>query len=260
MGRVFGTRTAILGHRGCGKGVVDGHGENTLASFLAAVGCGADWIEVDVRRTVDDQLIVAHHPTAPDGTFWTDLTGVQAQGRGVLGLAELLEAVPAHVGVNFDLKSSMEDALRSRDATTAALLAPVAAREALRRPALITSFDAAALGILRERAPGVARGILTWVHFPIGQAVAAAGHLDVQVLAAQWKSLRPNHIEDETMHRPLEYIVDLVHRSGCEFLVWCPPLAFSRQLRDAGADALCVNDVPTFLAQTLAGSVLRPRR
>lgn len=254
MGRVFGTRTAVLGHRGCGKGVVGGHGENTLASFLAAVDCGVDWVEVDVRRTRDDELIVAHHPSAEDGAFYADLTGAQARARGVIGLSELLDVVPAHVGVNFDLKSSAEDALRDRGGTTAALLAPVAAREARRRDTLVTSFDAAALGIVRELAPRVARGILTWVHFPIGQAVAAAGHLDVQVLAAQWKSLQPNHIEDATMHRPLDYVVDLVHRSGCEFLVWCPPLKFARELRAAGADALCVNNVPTFVAQMLAAA------
>lgn len=252
MGSLFGTRTALLGHRGCGKGVVDGHTENTLGSFLAAVELGVDWVEVDVRRTADDDLVVAHHPTAPDGTFWADLPAAQARARGVLGLAELLEALPPGVGVNLDLKSCAEDALRARGATTAALLAPVAGREARRRPTLVTSFDAGALGILRERAPGVPRGILTWVNFPIGQAVAAAGHLDVQVLAAQWKSLQPSDIEDETMHRPLEYVVDLVHRAGCEFLVWCPPLTFSRRLREAGADALCVNDVPRFLAADLA--------
>jgi glycerophosphoryl diester phosphodiesterase len=254
MSSVFGTRTAVLGHRGCGKGVIGGYDENTLGSFLLAVELGVDWLEVDVRRTADDALIVAHHPTAADGRFWADLTGTQARHSGVLGLAELLDAVPSHVGINFDLKSSMEDALRDRDATTAALLAPVAAREARRRPTLVTSFDAAALTIVRELAPAVPRGILTWITFPIGQAVAAAGHLDVQVLAAQWKSLRPNDVEDETMHRPLDYTVDLVHRSGCEFLVWCPPVTFSRLLQDAGADALCVNDVPAFLDAMLEGA------
>ena len=60
-------------------------------------------------------------------------------------------------------------------------------------PTLATTFDAGALDILRELAPGVPRGLLTWLDFPIGQAVAAAGHLDVQVLAAHWGSLRrPN--------------------------------------------------------------------
>jgi len=254
MGSLFGTRTAVLGHRGCGKGVVAGHAENTLGSFLTAVELGVDWVEVDVRRTADDGLVVAHHPTAPDGRFWADLSTAQARRLGVLGLAELLEALPPGVGVNLDLKSCAEDALRARGATTAALLAPVASRETRRRPSLVTSFDAAALGILRERAPAVPRGILTWVHFPIGQAIAAAGHLDVQVLAAQWKSLRPNPVEDETMHRPLDYVVDLVHRAGCEFLVWCPPIAFSHRLRAAGADAVCVNDVPTFLAAHLAAA------
>jgi glycerophosphoryl diester phosphodiesterase len=83
----------------------------------------------------------------------------------------LLEALPDEVAMDFDLKTSMEDAIRDRDATTAALLAALAAREARRRPVLITSFDPGALDIPREIAPGVPRGLLTWLDFPIGQAV-----------------------------------------------------------------------------------------
>jgi glycerophosphoryl diester phosphodiesterase len=94
----------------------------------------------------------------------------------------------------------------------------------------------------------VPRGLLTWLRFPIGQAVAAAGHMDVQVLAPHWGSLRPNQIEPETLQRPLEYVVDLVHRSGREFLAWCPPLEFAPELLATGVDALCVNDVPEALA------------
>jgi glycerophosphoryl diester phosphodiesterase len=249
--RVFGSRPAILGHRGCGKGRVAGQAENTLGSFLHAVELGVDWLEVDVRRTADDQLVVVHHPADDEGVFYADMTGEDAAKRGVLRLEELLEVVPDGVGVDFDLKTSMEDATRDRGATTAAMLAPVAAREDRRRPTLVTTFDPAALGILRELAPGVARGLLTWVEFPIGHAVAAAGHLDVQVLAVHWGSLRPNAIETDLMQRPLEYIVDLVHDSGCEFVAWCPPRKFARRLIEAGADALCVNDVPKVLASLL---------
>jgi glycerophosphoryl diester phosphodiesterase len=252
-GRIFGSRPAILGHRGCGKGVVAGHTENTLESFLHAVELGIDWVEVDVRRTSDDLLVVAHHP-ADDGVFYADITGDEAFERGALRLDELLEALPPSVGVDFDLKTSMEDATRERAATTAAQLAPIAAREARRRPTLITTFDPGALDIVRELAPGVPRGLLTWLEFPIGQAVAAAGHLDVQVLAAHWGSLRPNDVEPDSMQRPLEYVVDLVHQSGREFLAWCPRLEFSQQLIDAGADALCVNNVPKFLSTLLAGA------
>ncbi len=254
---VFGPRPVILGHRGLGKGVVQGHVENTLESFLAAIELGVDWVEVDVRRTVDGMLVVAHHPADDDGVFYADITGDQASDRGALSLDELLEALPPGVGVNFDLKTSMEDATRERTQTTTAQLAPVAAREARRRPTLITSFDPSALDISRELAPKVPRGLLTWLDFPIGHAVAAAGHLDVQVLAAHWGSLRPNQIEPEPLQRPLDYVIDLVHQSGREFLAWCPRLEFAQWLLDAGADALCVNNVPKVLATLFAVSAER---
>lgn len=238
----------LLGHRGCGRGTVDGHRENTLESFLAAVDLGIDWVEVDVRRTSDDRLVVAHDPANTDGVFYADITGTEAHGSGALDLETLLEALPAEVGVDFDVKTSMEDATRSRALTTMGRLGAVARREAARRELLISSFDPAALDIARELAPGVPRALLTWVDFPIGQAVAAAGHLDVQVLAPHWGSLRPNGVEPPELHRPLEYVVSTVHASGREFLAWCPGVSFARQLLDAGVDALCVNDVPKVLA------------
>jgi glycerophosphoryl diester phosphodiesterase len=248
-GRVFGQGPALLGHRGLGRGTVDGIYENTLESFLAAVALGIDWVEVDVRRTSDDRLVVAHNPANAEGVFYTDITGSEATGDGALDLHDLLSALPPGVGVDFDVKTSMEDAVRGRAETTMAQLAGVARREASRRPTLISSFDAGALDIARELAPAVPRALLTWVEFPIGQAVAMAGHLDVQVLAPHWGSLRPNEREPSELHRPLEYVVDTVHASGREFLAWCPGVKFAQQLLDAGVDALCVNNVPKVLAE-----------
>jgi glycerophosphoryl diester phosphodiesterase len=255
---VFGSgEPVIIGHRGCGRGIVDGCSENTLESFLMAIELGVEWLEVDVRRTADDILVVAHDPAEPDGVFYADITGDQAGDRGTLRLEELLDALPADVGVDFDLKTTMEDATRQRCATTAAQLAPVAEREARRRPLLVTSFDPGALDITRELAPSVARGLLTWLHFPIDQAVAAAGHLDVQVLASHCGSLRPDSIEPEPSRRPLEYVVDIVHQSGREFLAWCPGPEFAEELIDAGADALCVNNVGEVIA-TFTGVLDQP--
>jgi len=254
--RVFGSGPALLGHRGLGRGIVDGIAENTLDSFLRAAELGIDWVEVDVRRTSDDRLVVAHNPANADGVFYADITGTEATGDGALDLNELLEALPAGVGIDFDVKTSMEDATRARAETTMARLANVAAREARRRPTLISSFDSGALDIAKELAPRVPRGLLTWVEFPIGQAVAMAGHLDVQVLAPHWGSLRPNDKEPMELQRPLEYVVDTVHASGREFLAWCPTVKFAQQLLDAGVDALCVNNVPKVLAE-LSGELVQ---
>jgi glycerophosphoryl diester phosphodiesterase len=247
-GGLFGPGPVLLGHRGLGRGVVDGVAENTLESFLAAVALGIDWVEVDVRRTSDDCLVVAHNPANADGVFYADITLREATSDGALDLVALLDALPPGVGIDFDVKTSMEDATRERSSTTMAHVARVASREARRRPTLVSSFDAGALDIARELAPAVPRALLTWVEFPIGQAVAMAGHLDVQVLAPHWGSLRPNDREPTELQRPLEYVVDLVHASGREFLAWCPTVKFAQQLLDAGVDALCVNNVPKAVA------------
>ncbi|HKS44482.1 MAG TPA: glycerophosphodiester phosphodiesterase [Amycolatopsis sp.] len=247
--RVFGRGPVIVGHRGCGRGTVHGHQENTLSSFLAAVGAGVDWVEVDVRRTSDDQLVVVHNPADVDGVFYADITLREAVAKGALQLEALLEALPPEVGVDFDVKTAMEDATRGRAETTMGRLAAIAVRESTQRDLLITSFDPGALDIARQLAPGVPRGLLTWVDFPIGHAVAAAGHLDVQVLAPHWGSLRPNDVEPKELQRPLRYVVDLVHASGREFLAWCPTVKFAQRLLDAGVDALCVNNVPDVVAE-----------
>jgi glycerophosphoryl diester phosphodiesterase len=249
---IFGSSAVLLGHRGCGKGTIEGHRENSLGSFLAAVSMGIDWLEVDVRRTRDDVLIVTHNPAREDGAFWADLTGEAAVASGVLRLDTLLEALPPGVGVDFDVKSSLEDAPRDRALTTMGLLAPVVRREARQRPVLVTSFDAAALGIARELVPGAPRGLLTWVEFPVGHAVAFAAHLDVDVLALHGGSLKPNRVEPGHLQRPLQQVIDTVHATGLELMAWCPGTRFARELIAAGTDALCVNNVPRILDDLMA--------
>jgi glycerophosphoryl diester phosphodiesterase len=246
---VFDPRPAMIGHRGLGSGIVHGHEENTLGSFLGAIEVGLTWVEVDVRRTADDTLVVTHQPAYPDGVFLADLTGAEAGRRGTVLLSELLDALPPEIGVALDLKSCVEDAARSRLATTAAVLASVATREFGHRPLIVTSFDPAALGVLRELAAEVPLGLLTWIDFPIGLGVAAAAHLDVQLLAVHCGSLEPNRFEGEEQQRPLAYIVDHVHAAGREVLAWCPPPDQARELITAGADAICINDVPTAMLE-----------
>lgn len=52
-------RTLIFGHRGCAKS----RPENTLLAFETAIQGGADGIELDVRLTQDDKLIIMHDET-----------------------------------------------------------------------------------------------------------------------------------------------------------------------------------------------------
>jgi glycerophosphoryl diester phosphodiesterase len=251
---VFTRPGTLIGHRGLGAGVVQGHRENTAASFLAAVDAGLRWLEVDVRRTHDDELFVVHDAALPDGRFLAELTGAQANQYGALPVQELLAMLPPEVGVVFDVKSSLEDASRPADSTTAALLGTVAAESLRQRPTLAQSFDPAALRQLRQASPGVPLGLLTWLHFPIGQAVAAAAHLDIQVLAVHAGSLWPTTAAEPRDVPSLQRIVTLIHQAGRELLVWCPTVEQAQHLTTAGVDAIVIDDVPNQVHQLSARS------
>ena len=249
---VFGARPTLLGHRGLGRGTVEGLAESSPESIRAAAGSGLRWVEFDVRRTADDALVVGHYPSLGDAQFLADLTLPAAQALGAATLESVLTSLPAGIGVDLDVKTSIEDAIRPRTATTAALLAPLAAAEAQRRPLLVSSFDPAALLVLAESAPGIPRALLAWVNFPLRKAVPAAAHLGVEVVAAHWGSFEANATDRAPDFRTPEYAVGLAHEAGLEVMAWCPAVPVAAALFAAGVDAAVVDDVPRALV-ALAG-------
>lgn len=238
----------LLGHRGLGKGTVDGRTENTVASMLGALDAGADGLEVDVARTSDGALVVSHDPVLPDGRFLVDVDATDATAAGLVLLAELLDTVPAGVPVDLDLKSVLEDATDATSHQTDALLAPLVASEVRRRPVLVTSFDPAALLRLREAVPEAAYGLLAWVDFPLRHAVATAAGLGLDLVGLHHGSFGPNRVESGPVHRPPEVSVDIAHQAGLQVLAWCPEPGVAAGLVAAGVDALVVNDVPAAVA------------
>ena len=55
--------TLVIAHRGASAQAP----ENTVAAFELAVRLGAEGIELDVRRTADDELVIHHDAHLPDG-------------------------------------------------------------------------------------------------------------------------------------------------------------------------------------------------
>jgi glycerophosphoryl diester phosphodiesterase len=172
------------------------------------------------------------------------MTGDEAGRRGLVRLEDLLQQLPPGLGVALEVKSGLHDAARPADATTAALLARRYAHGLGDRPVLALSFDPGALRHLRQAAPGLPLGLLTWKTFPVQHAVAAAAHLDVQVLALHTTSLAPVDAAGVAAPSP-EEVVDAVHAARRQVLVWCPEsTSRARDFAAAGVDALIVDDVP----------------
>jgi glycerophosphoryl diester phosphodiesterase len=259
-GGPFTTVPTIISHRGFGKGMVDGLQENTLPAFQEALRCGVGWVEVDVRRSADDQLFVLHHPSMADGSFLVDLPAASLRSLDVLALDDLLAELPDGIGVVFDVKTSLEDALRPAGQTTAGLLVPVLEREQGRRPLLVTSFDPAVLLQVGERVPAVPRGLLSWLSFPLRKAIPAAAHLGLEVVSVHWKSFSVNTTDPAPHHRETAYSVDVAHRAGLQVIAWSPGVELGTQLLAAGVDALIVDDVPGALAIKVPAPPAQRRR
>jgi glycerophosphoryl diester phosphodiesterase len=241
---IFDERPALCGHRGAGRGIVEGHVENTLGSCLAAIGAGVRWLEIDCRLTSDGVLVARHDPRIEDGRFVAELSSVETDALGLMRLEDMFATLPLDVGIDLEVKSILEDALRPREQTTGAAAADLAARtRAAGRNVLLTSFDASVLMIAKERRPELPIGLLTWTRFPLRKAIPAAVHLGAQVVAPQFASFPLPGTPAEKMERELAAVIDVAHRAGLEVVAWCPKPPEQALLAAAGVDCLIVDDV-----------------
>ncbi len=100
----------IIAHRGASGEAED----NSLEAFLLAAKQGADMIEMDVRVTKDQVLVLNHndrlkrfHPGLKiSSKTYHELI---AFGMKFPKLEEVLEALPPHILINLDLKSTLMD-------------------------------------------------------------------------------------------------------------------------------------------------------
>jgi glycerophosphoryl diester phosphodiesterase len=247
---IFEAKPTIVGHRGFGSGTRDGYRENTIESYLAAVAQGLSWIELDVRRSLDGQLVIRHDPVTADGAFIVSRTADELAASGVLRLEDVMAALPPGVAVNIDVKTIIEDALDPPHRRTGALVAEALGRYAGQRRLFVSSFDPSLLTYLRERKgalPGVPLGLITWLNFPVWHAIPAAANLGLDAVCLHTGTLRlpPGEIS-------IEKVIGLAHQAALEVLAWSPTPEMAVRLASAGADALSVNDVPGVLA-ALAG-------
>ncbi|MFC0211764.1 glycerophosphodiester phosphodiesterase [Paenibacillus chartarius] len=156
-----GTRPLIIAHRGAAAEAP----ENTMAAFRKAIEQGCDAIELDVHLTADGQVVVFHDETlerttnrsGPVGSLtWDELRQADAGawfGRDFAGervplLSEVLELMPAAVGLNLELKLSYGGRM----------VAPVARllREYGRaETTVISSYDHKLLYRMKQEAPEV---------------------------------------------------------------------------------------------------------
>lgn len=240
---IFDVRPSLVGHRGYGAGGAGGYRENSVESFLAAAAGGVPWVELDARRSSDGVLVLWHDPVTPDGGRIAQLTAAELAAVGIVRLDDVLTALPATVGVNVDVKTTIEDATDPHAERTHALVAEMLRLTAGTRQFLISSFDASLPAYLKDsvpRAGDVALGLITETAFPADHAIPAAANLGFDAVCVNTRTLR---IGRDSAPRT-QQILDIAHEAGLEVMAWSPDPAEAVELARAGIDALCVDDIP----------------
>jgi glycerophosphoryl diester phosphodiesterase len=246
---IFGIKPAVVGHRGFGSGASRGYRENSLESFLAAAASGATWVELDVRRSCDDELVVWHDPHTPAGLPVVTRTASQLAAEGIIALAAVLSALPARVGVDMDVKTVLADARDPVGRRTHALVAGALADHKGTRPLLVSSFDPSLPLYLRDRAAlaaDVGLGLITSETLPPDHGVAAAVNLGLSAACLYVGTLGLDG-DDDGMAAG-RAAIRVAHQAGLELMTWTATPGQAVRAIAAGIDAVCVDDVAGTLA------------
>ena len=217
----------IVGHRGAPQLVPPG---NTVASLRKAVEVGAQMLEVDVRRTRDDVLVLDHEAvrlvagqevpiSAQSYGQWRDYTAETDAPMATLGDAFQI-ASQAGVGLMLDFKEAGSENLVARAVRGSGFpldrLLVAGANESSRR-------------ILRGLDPRIPLSLS--LDFDAGLRVDAKMLADVDTDAVTWnyRLLTPG-------------IVKVLHLRGILVYAWTVDLVDDfHRLRDAGVDGIITN-------------------
>lgn len=262
----------IVAHRGfAGK-----YPENTVAAGEGSVRDGADMIEVDVVPCADDEVVVFHDDglserdegkglTDAEGLVWeTDCetvlnAEVLESGATVPTFREFMEAIPASVGVNIELKNPGsgdlrfaenlcgEDLERQEDVWRPFVRDTLAIADDYENEILVSSFYEAALSTTRETDPSIPIAFLFWDDIDAGLDITRT--YDAEALHPPYNLIRgAPFFEDDYAGGEGPYadvdLVEVAHEEGRNVNVWTIDTWFkATQLADAGVDGL-IADYP----------------
>lgn len=228
--------TIVIAHRGASRA----EPENTVAAFRRAVEMGAEGVELDVRRTADDALVVHHEATLADGRVIRNMASNELPDH-VPSLSEALDACEGAF-VNVEIKNSSSDPdFDASDWVAHRTVVELATRGADPRW-LVSSFRLATVDTVRLLAPGVRTA---WLMVGAGPdevaATAAAGHV----------AIHPHHAALDAD------VIRMAHIAGLAVNTWtCDDPDRMRQLMAWGIDGICTNvpDVALAVRNELFGS------
>ena len=214
----------VIAHRGASAAAP----ENTIEAFHLAKQLGADWVELDARRTLDGKVVVHHDDHLPDGRVIVDLERAELPAH-VCDLDAALDAC-AGMSVNIEIKNWPLDTDFDVTESVARHVVELVQRRQVQADVLVSCFHYPTIGLVHELDGSIPTAFLhltmdkSWDE--LATEVAAAGHA--------------------ALH-PWDPVVDdgylaAAKAHGLDVNVWTvdDPVRMA-QLVEMGVDGLCTN-------------------
>ncbi len=225
--------TNVIAHRGASRAAP----ENTLAAFSLARELGADWVELDARRSADGMVVVHHDACLADGRIIAEL-GCDELPESVPSLAEALEACEP-MGVNIEIKNLPDDPDYDADHLVSDAVAGLAEAYLGPQRVLVSSFNVDALDRLHQVDPAIPLALLFVIGDPASTIARAVAH-----------EMSAVHPYDELVDAT---VIRRAHDAGLAVNVWTVnDPARMADLARMGADGICT-DVPDVARRVLDG-------
>jgi glycerophosphoryl diester phosphodiesterase len=223
-------RPLVLGHRGASAHA----GDNTIEAFELAVAQGADGVELDVRFTADQVVVLNHDAEVGEmgPLIYHDFATIRKAHPEIPTLDEAL-AVLGDLIVNVEIKNSPLDADYDASHQMAPTIARWVSRHDIHDRVIVSSFNPDTVAAVRDADPTIHTGQLVDAGFAITagvDAIAAVGH--------GW--IAP-HVTDVVAAAP--EIEAAATAAGLRVVVWTvdDPDDIATLAR-AGIDAIITND------------------
>jgi len=257
------SRPLVVAHRG-GAGI---RPENTLMAFRHAARIGADVLELDVRLSSDNVLVVLHDETVDrttdgsgnvDAMTWSEIKRLDAayhwmpddapndalpsfrgEGVGVPRLSEVLKEFEDQ-RLNVEIKTHSDEA--------ADALCILITEHQSRSGVLVVSEEASTIIRFRERCPGIATGtsFSETLGFFLNQKIGLLGFYQPRAEALEVP------VEAYGIELVTAKSVEAAHRQGQHVLPWTiNDQGEMRRLLDIGVDGL-ITDYPDRMLAVLA--------
>ena len=213
--------TNVIAHRGASKAAP----ENTRKAFELARSMGADWVELDVRRTQDGLLAVHHDPYLRDGRVVCDTPAADLP-HDVLLLAEALDAC-APLGVNIEIKNYPTEPDFDPDSALVEAVVETLATRSGRDRVLISAFYLPTLDAIRA---AEARLDTAWL----------VERVDAETLPTLLD--HGHRVLHPWVRKVTRSVIDDCHAADVQVNTWtCDDPARMLELIGLGIDGICTN-------------------